>query len=197
MGENTHLIQALVTRPSQSIALLKDKTTRLFKILILPSAILFGFNYSVSHFQVNITQPLFWYLVLGVGLLFIISIALFLATYYGLARGMKERDSAPVIKVMGYDYLLLFTLFNIIELGPTLVLYLASLNYLSVALYDLCHISLLLWIGALGVQALQTLRKESEFRSCLKIFAALFVMYGISTLVYLLVSASVMNLIIR
>jgi hypothetical protein len=98
---------------------------------------------------------------------------------------------------MGYDYLLLFTIFNIIELGPTILLYLASLNYLSVALYDLCHISLLLWIAGLSIQALQILRKESEFRSCLKIFAALFVMYCISTLIYLLVSASVMSLIIR
>ncbi len=190
-------MRTLLTRPSQIIPLLKDKSTRLFKLLIPLNAILFGFNFGVTHFQVNVTQPLFWYLVLGVGLLFIISLATFLATYYGLARGMKERDSAPAIKVIGYDYILLFTLFNIVAVGPVVLFYVTYQYYIALALYDLCHIAILLWIGALSIQALQTLRKESEFRSCFKVFGAIFVTYCISTLIYLLVSAVLINNIIR
>ncbi len=190
-------MRTLMTQPSQTIFQLKDRSTRLFKILILPNSLLFGFNYGVTHFQVNFTQPLFWYLALAVGLLFVISITTFLATYYGLARALKERDSSPAIKVMGYDYLLLFTLFNIVAVGPVLLLYVTHQYYIAWALYDLCHIGLLLWIGALSVQGLQALRKESELRSCLKVFTALFVTYCISTLIYLLVSALLINNIIR
>ena len=197
MSKKNFLIVDFILHPSHAIETLRDKSWLLVVILTAINMFLFGFNWSVSHFVINFQASLFWLVVIYLGALTVINLVTFLGVYYGLARAGKEHVDGETIKVLAYDYNLALIICNVIEVVVIFLLYIGQQYWLSVMIYDAAHVALLLWIAVFGSLAVQLIEKQSEFRSSIKVWVAIFVMFIVSTIFYLLVGADLISNIVR
>jgi hypothetical protein len=189
----------LIRHPGQTVDVLKEKSRLLFLVLIAINAPIFGFLYVAGHFSINLSVMIFWIFNIILGFIaLLLPIGIYSLTYFSIAKlVLKENEVGKSIKVTTFYYFLAFTVVNLLLIPITIVLLLSYNYYLLIYIYDISHLILLFWIVALSVQGVQLLRKDSEFRTLMKVSISIFTAYIIGTLFYLRAAAILISYIIR
>ena len=198
MEETKKLFKDVIRYPGRTVAPLQEKSWRLFIILMLINIVPAGALFGIVRFIMDPSTWLFWVFALAVGLLPIIFLFSILEIYYCISRFiLKEQDTTRDTKVMGYYFLIAYTLYHIV--AAVVILILVPLHQYGIAnwFWDVTHVLMVFWVAALCIQAIQQLRSETEFRTMMKVFISVFGGYIIQTVIFLILSKWVINLIFR
>ncbi len=189
----------LIKHPGQTVDVLKEKSRLLFLVLIAINAPICGILYVAGHFSINLSVMIFWIFSIIVGFIaLLLPIGVYSLTYFSIAKlVLKENEVGRSIKVTTLYYLLAFTVVNLLLIPIAIVLVISYNYYLLVYIYDISHLILLFWIVALSAQGVQVLRKDSEFRTLMKVTISIFTAYIIGTLFYLWAAQVLISFIIR
>jgi len=189
----------LIRHPGQTVDVLKEKSRLLFLVLIAINAPIFGLVWVAGHFIINLAAPIIWIFSIIFGLIaLLLPIGIFSLTYFSIAKlVLKENEVGRSLKVTTFYYLLAFTVVNMLLIPIEIVSLVSHNYYLIVYIYDISHLILLFWIVALSVQGVQLLRKDSEFRTLMKVSISIFTAYIIGTLFYLRAAEIIVNYVIR
>lgn len=198
MKETLNLFKDVIRHPGRTVNTLQEKSLRLFLILlvinIIPAGALFGY----CKFIMDPSILLFWVFAVLVGLLLCFFGGSIMGIYYSISKFLlKEEKAGTDTKVIGYYFFIVFTLYHIV--ATVVILILVPLHQYAIAnfFYDVAHVILIFWIAALSVQAVQKLREETEFRTLLKVFFAVFGGYVVQSVLFLIISVQVINMIFR
>ncbi|MDD1776740.1 MAG: hypothetical protein LUQ65_01120 [Candidatus Helarchaeota archaeon] len=190
-------IKNLILHPAQTVDVLKEKSPWLLLILTIINAPVFGLLFLTTHFIVNLGIGIFWFFGVGIGIGLLITLGSYLGIYVLIAVLFKEKNLGSSLKVIGYYFIIAFTLYHLITV-PIFVALLVSFDYyLVVIFYNISHVILLFWILALSAQGIYKLQQDSESRALMKVFISLFSSWIIISIVTLIVAAELISLIIR
>jgi hypothetical protein len=193
----SEFIKNFIFHPARTVEILKEKSRLLPILLLIINAPVFGLLYFSSHFIANLAIGIFWIFGSLIGIVLFIGVISYLVIYYLIAKLFKEENVGSSVKIIGYYYILAYSLYHLIMI-PIYVALLISFNYYFVVLlYNYSHLILLFWIIALSTQGIYQLQKDSEFRSMLKIFSSFFISYIIVTIFELIAAAELISQIIR
>jgi len=190
-------IKNFILHPAQTVDILKEKSSWLLIILTLINAPVFGLLFLACHFIADLRFAIFWVLGVGIGIGLFITLGSYLGIYFLIATLFKEKNLGSSVKVIGYYFVIVFTLYHLITV-PIFVALLISFNYyLVVIFYNISHVILLFWILALSTQGIYKLQQDSESRALMKVFISLFSSWIIISVVALIVAADLISSIIR
>ncbi len=197
MNENLELIKNVIRHPGRTVEALKDKSLGLGIVLLVINIVVSGALFGFSKFAIPVDSLISWGLAMIIGVLFLIFLGVFQGLYYSISRFVLKEKENIGLKLISYYFLFAFLLYHLV--ATVVILLTVPIQEYAIAsiFYELSHIILLFWIAALCVQGIQQLREETEFRTMVKVFTALFGAYCIQMLVYLEVSKLVINAIYR
>jgi hypothetical protein len=193
----SEFIKNLFLHPARTVDVLKEKSRLLLIVLLVINAPVFGILYFSTHFIANLAVPIFWIFGSLIGVVLFFAVGSYLCNYYLITKLLKEKEIGSSVKVMGYYYILTYSLYHLIMIPIFVALLISFDYYLVVIIYNISHLILLLWIIALSTQAVYYLQKDSELRSALKVFTAFFISYILISIVVLIEAADLISRIIR
>ncbi len=197
MKETYELFKNIIRNPGRTVEPLQKRSMRLFFILFIINTILAGALFGYSKFVMDPLSLSFWVVAVVIGLLLMIFMGIFLGIYYAVSKFLL-REETPLnnVKTLGYYVLLVYTLYHLVATVLIVILIPLHQYYIAVSFWDISHVIILFWIAALCVQAIQKIRND-EFRTLLKVFSSLFCAYLIQTVLFIIISKQVINLIYR
>ncbi|MHA1358400.1 MAG: hypothetical protein ACTSRC_09820 [Candidatus Helarchaeota archaeon] len=186
MKDTIILFKNVIRHPRQTVVELNAKSWKLYIFLFLINGVFTGWLFFYSKFFID---PFSWLSLLGglaVGTQLWSYLGLFQLLYYLISKFLFKQEEQK-IKVIGYYFLIAFTLYHLLALVVIGILMPLHQYGIVMGFYNIAHIVLIFWIGALCAQAVQQLCAGTELKTMLKIFPALFGSYALQTaLMYLL-----------